>query len=240
MRNTCCAKPVKKAWSLVLESSKLEAQRCSGRLLMGNLLRTEIESESSLKKWKVLSIWIAFVLCIAWKRRCAFSGSSSSPCTTCPSVSSFNVILEVAKSSEDMSSAALCSWMIRSVSKFFCAVFTSASNVRLLLPVFLVGLRSASSSSSSPRFNREVYVAVVVVVVDLLGFGSGTPKSRSGSESLSESELSTTCWPLEVTRLLAPEVAEACDGLKEDSGEWVLVAGGAAAGNTSEDSGAGA
>lgn len=37
------------------------------------------------------------------------------------------------------------------------------------------------------------------------------PQSRSGSESSSESELRTTCSPLETTLLLAPEFAEVCE-----------------------------
>jgi hypothetical protein len=142
---------------------------------------------------------------------------------------------------------------------FFWAVLTSASNVRLSLPGFLKGLRSASSSSANVRFHRVLYAVVAVVVVGILTFGVGTPKSRSGRESLSESELSTISWPLEVTRLLVPEFADVCEGLNggasalaalivegavdaregfdEESGVLVLAACGAAAGKAPDELG---
>lgn len=78
-----------------------------------------------------------------------------------------------------------------------------------LLP-FFCGLRKVSSALSSPtrRFAGLIDTDdVVLIVVD------GKPKSRSGRDSASESEFSTTSWPLETTRLLAPEFAETCDAV---------------------------
>jgi len=54
-------------------------------------------------------------------------------------------------------------------------------------------------------------------VVLALALGAARPKSTSRSESSeasSESELSTTCWPSAVMRLLAADGAEVCEGLK--------------------------
>lgn len=78
--------------------------------------------------------------------------------------------------------------------------------------------------------------------------GLEAPQSRSGSESVSESELRTTCLPLDTIRLLPPEFADVCDrtggcvsglesggivgaeaaiaGVEAESGEVFLVADG--------------
>lgn len=76
----------------------------------------------------------------------------------------------------------------------------------MVLP-FFSGLRRTSCSCSDVRFNR-----VEVTVVLKLVFGS--PQSRSGRESESESELSTTCSPLETILLLAAEAAEVWEGIR--------------------------
>jgi hypothetical protein len=46
------------------------------------------------------------------------------------------------------------------------------------------------------------------MVVKALTFVTGIPKSRSGSESSSESEFKTICWPFDSIRLLVPEFAD--------------------------------
>jgi hypothetical protein len=95
--------------------------------------------------------------------------------------------------------------MTRSSSLFFCAVSTTWSNGSFLLFVLLSGLRSPSSSTSVVvRLERVIGTVVLALVV------SG-PQSSSGSESSSESELRTTCSPLDTTLLLAPELTDVCD-----------------------------
>lgn len=185
--------------------SKFEAHRCFGRQLEGNLGCVFSECKESSKKWKTLSTCVALVLCMARNSRCALSGSSSSSGTTWPNTSSLIVVSTLAGSSKDLSRPALRSTILRSVSMFLWAVSTSLLNDRLPPFSFFTGLRRSPPQSSDVRLEGAVDVATFML--DL-----GSPQSRSGRESESESELRTTCSPLETIRLLAPELAEFCDG----------------------------
>jgi hypothetical protein len=163
---------------------------------------------------------MALVRCRARNKRCAFSGSSSSS-TAWPRTSSLNTKAGAGGSSKLFSRLALCSDMIRSSSLLRCAVCMTWSNFCVLLFTLFSGFRRPSSSYSVVRFGRVTGVAV-------LKLAGGPPKSSSGRESVSESELSTMCSPLETTLLLTPELTEVCDvvgGCASGLGAWMLVGG---------------